>query len=115
MPRGSPADVATDAFSSLTIRRGRFFRLARSQGSNEMSLKSNRRQFLLGAAASSLAITAAGGIGRAFAQEQQLVFWSQLAGSKKAAGEALEAAFKTAHPEIALNSSLFAEPSQLNE
>ena len=89
--------------------------VARSQGSNEMNFKANRRQFLLGAAASSLAITAAGGIGRAFAQDQQLVFWSQLAGSKKAAGEALEAAFKTAHPEIALNSSLFAEPSQLNE
>ena len=88
---------------------------ARSPGSNEMNFTSNRRQFLFGAAASTLAITAAGGIGRAFAQDQQLVFWSQLAGSKKAAGEALEAAFKTAHPGVALNSSLFAEPSQLNE
>ena len=64
--------------------------LARSPGSNEMNFTSNRRQFLFGAAASTLAITAAGGIGRAFAQDQQLVFWSQLAGSKKAAGEALE-------------------------
>ena len=89
--------------------------VARSKGSNEMTFTSNRRQFLFGAAASTLAITAAGGLGRAFAQDQQLVFWSQLAGSKKAAGEALEAAFKTAHPGIALNSSLFAEPSQLNE
>ncbi|HTN62786.1 MAG TPA: extracellular solute-binding protein [Devosia sp.] len=76
----------------------------------------NRRHFLLGAAASGVALAAAAGsVGRAFAQDQQLVFWSQLAGSKKAAGEALEAAFTAAHPEIKLTSSLFAEPSQLNE
>lgn len=85
---------------------------------NEKSrgMSPNRRHFLLGAAASGIALAAAaGGVGRAFAQDQQLVFWSQLAGSKKAAGEALEAAFKSAHPEIALSSSLYAEPSQLNE
>lgn len=80
------------------------------------ALSPNRRSFLLGAAASGIALAAAAGsVGRAFAQEQQLVFWSQLAGSKKAAGEALEAAFTAAHPETKLNSSLFAEPSQLNE
>lgn len=90
--------------------------VARSKGSNEMSLlKSNRRQFLLGAAASGVAIAAAGGIGPAFAQGKQLVFWSQLAGSKKAAGEALEAAYKAAYPDVTLTSSLYAEPSQLNE
>ena len=85
--------------------------LAKSRG-----ISPNRRHFLLGAAASGIALAAAaGGVGRVFAQDQQLVFWSQLAGSKKAAGEALEAAFKTAHPEINFSSSLYAEPSQLNE
>ena len=80
-------------------------------------LKENasRRQFLLGAAASGLAIAAGSGLGNAFAQEQKVVFWSQLAGSKKAAGEGLEAAFRSAHPEITLDSSLYADPVQLNE
>jgi len=75
----------------------------------------SRRQFLAGAAASTIALAAAGSIGQAFGQAQQLTFWSQLAGSKKVAGEKLEAAFKAAHPGITLNSSLYAEPSQLNE
>jgi ABC-type glycerol-3-phosphate transport system substrate-binding protein len=75
----------------------------------------SRRQFLTGAAAGTIALAAAGVAGRAFGQSQQLTFWSQLAGSKKIAGEQLEAAFKAAHPEITLNSSLYAEPSQLNE
>lgn len=63
-----------------------------------------------------LALPAAAGMARhALAAEQKLNFWSQLAGSKKAAGDQLEAAFKAAHPEITLNSSLFADPTQLNE
>lgn len=49
------------------------------------------------------------------AEEQSLVFWSQFAGSKKPAGDALEAAFKAANPTIKLNSSLYADPKQLNE
>ncbi|WP_108399078.1 ABC transporter substrate-binding protein [Devosia submarina] len=75
----------------------------------------NRRQLLLGVAAGSLTLGLGGSIGRAFGQDQQLVFWSQFAGSKRVAGEALEAAFKEAHPERNLVSTLYAEPPQLNE
>ncbi len=80
------------------------------------AIKPTRRAFLSGTAAglASLPVLMSAS-GRALAADQQLVFWSQLAGSKKAAGEALEAAFKTARPEVALQSSLYAEPSQLNE
>lgn len=80
---------------------------------NEIRHGASRREVLLGASA--LALAGTQGAGPAAAQGKQMVFWSQLAGSKKAAGDALEAAFKAAHPEIALNSSLYAEPSQLNE
>ncbi|MGK6311448.1 extracellular solute-binding protein [Neorhizobium sp. DT-125] len=80
------------------------------------AMKPTRRAFLSGAAAGLAGLPVLmSASGRALAAEQQLVFWSQLAGSKKAAGEALEAAFKTAHPEVTLQSSLYAEPSQLNE
>ncbi|KKB13572.1 hypothetical protein VE25_01250 [Devosia geojensis] len=75
----------------------------------------NRRELLRGVAGSALALGLTGVAGRAFAQDQQLVFWSQFAGSKRAAGEALEAAFKAAHPERNLVSTLYAEPPQLNE
>ncbi len=77
----------------------------------------NRRQFLVGAAVSSLALAAAGAMGPALAEDPtgDLVFWSQLAGSKKAAGEGLESAFRSAYPKIILNSSLYADPAQLNE
>jgi ABC-type glycerol-3-phosphate transport system substrate-binding protein len=75
----------------------------------------NRRDLLRGVAASTLALSAVGWAGRAFGQDQQLVFWSQFAGSKRVAGEALEAAFKQAHPERNLVSTLYAEPPQLNE
>ncbi len=80
------------------------------------AMKPTRRAFLSGTAAglAGLPILMSAS-GRALAADQQLVFWSQLAGSKKAAGEALEAAFKAARPEVALQSSLYAEPSQLNE
>ena len=87
-----------------------------------MTLLSNRRglsrrQFLAGAAASTLALGVAGSIGKAMAQDEagDLVFWSQLAGSKKVAGEGLESAFRSAYPKIILNSSLYADPAQLNE
>lgn len=77
--------------------------------------KPTRRAFLAGtatgAASLSLLMSSAG---QAMAADQ-LVFWSQLAGSKKAAGEALEAAFKARNSDVALQSSLYAEPSQLNE
>lgn len=79
-------------------------------------LKPTRRGFLSGTAAGiatlPLLMSASG---RALAASEELVFWSQLAGSKKAAGEALEASFKAKHPEVALQSSLYAEPAQLNE
>ena len=46
----------------------------------------SRRDFLRTAAASGVGLAAfSAGIGRVFAQEKELVFWSQLAGSKKAA------------------------------
>lgn len=47
--------------------------------------------------------------------QSALIFWSQLAGSKKAAGDDLEAAFKQSHPDIALESNLFGDPVQLNQ
>lgn len=79
------------------------------------SMRPTRRAFLSGAAAGAASLPILmSGHGPAAAAEQ-IVFWSQLAGSKKAAGEALEAAFKAKHAEIALQSSLYAEPSQLNE
>lgn len=79
------------------------------------SMKPTRRSFLSGTAAglASLPVLMSAA-GQAFAAEQ-LVFWSQLAGSKKAAGDALEAAFKAKHADVALQSSLYAEPPQLNE
>ncbi|GLQ55425.1 ABC transporter substrate-binding protein [Devosia nitrariae] len=82
---------------------------------SDKSLTLSRRELLLGVAASSLALGFAGVSSRAFGQDQQLVFWSQFAGSKRAAGEALETAFKAAHPERNLVSTLYAEPPQLNE
>lgn len=79
------------------------------------SIKPTRRAFLAGTAtgAASLSVLISS-TGHAMAADE-LVFWSQLAGSKKAAGEALEAAFKTRNADVALQSSLYAEPSQLNE
>lgn len=74
----------------------------------------SRRQLLQGAGAAALA-AAALPAGRAHAATGALEFWSQLAGSKKDAGEALEAAFRAAHPDIDLTSSLFADKDQLNE
>ena len=74
-----------------------------------------RRRFMQGAAAGGLAMAMSGVAGRAFAASGEFVFWSQLAGSKKPAGEALEAAFRAAYPDIKLNSSLYADPVQLNE
>lgn len=80
------------------------------------TIKPTRRAFLSGTAAgiASLPLLMSSS-GRAMAANEQLVFWSQLAGSKKAAGEALEAAFNSKHADVALQSSLYAEPSQLNE
>ena len=77
----------------------------------------DRRSFLLSSAASAVAVAASGLTTRAFAADSagDLIFWSQLAGSKKPAGEALEAAFREAHPEVNLNSSLYSDPEQLNQ
>ena len=41
--------------------------------------------------------------------------WSQLAGSKKAAGNALETAFHSQSPKIAATVDLYGDPSQLNQ
>jgi multiple sugar transport system substrate-binding protein len=71
---------------------------------------------MLGAAATgAVGLFGAAGLKPAMAADQKLVFWSQFAGSKKPAGDALEAAFKKAHPEVDLQSSLYADPVQLNE
>jgi multiple sugar transport system substrate-binding protein len=79
------------------------------------AFRPTRRSLLLGAAAAaSFGATAPFGHADA-ADDQSLVFWSQFAGSKKPAGDALEAAFKAANPGIRLNSSLYADPKQLNE
>jgi multiple sugar transport system substrate-binding protein len=80
------------------------------------SVKPTRRNFLTGAAAGFVGLPLLTSLtGRVEAANQPLVFWSQLAGSKKAAGEALEAQFGEKHAQVALQSSLYAEPSQLNE
>lgn len=81
---------------------------------------STRRQFLQlsGAAAGAVFLsTSLGGLlsGVAQAAEGKLVFWSQLAGSKKAAGDSLEAAFRSAYPGITLDSNLFGDPVQLHQ
>ncbi|MTH62171.1 extracellular solute-binding protein [Paracoccus litorisediminis] len=81
-----------------------------------MTKHTTRRKFLSGTVAGLAAMPILmSASGRALAADQQLIFWSQLAGSKKTAGEELEKAFTAAHPEITLSSSLYAEPSQLNE
>ncbi|MDO1582669.1 extracellular solute-binding protein [Rhizobium oryzicola] len=79
-------------------------------------MKTSRRRFLAGVAAGGLTLSVPG-LRQASAQSTSgdLVFWSQLAGSKKAAGDDLEAGFTKAFPSIALKSSLYADPSQLNE
>jgi multiple sugar transport system substrate-binding protein len=74
----------------------------------------SRRGLLIGAAATALGAPLLSRRAAA-ADEQSLVFWSQFAGSKKPAGDALEAAFKAANPSIKFNSSLYADPKQLNE
>lgn len=76
---------------------------------------STRRQFMLGAAATGAAAVFATGPRPAMAADETLVFWSQFAGSKKPAGDTLEAAFKKAHPGVDLKSTLYADPVQLNE
>lgn len=78
------------------------------------TIRPTRRAFLAGTATGAASLSILMASGQAMAAEQ-LVFWSQLAGSKKAAGEALEAAFTAGNPDVALQSSLYAEPSQLNE
>ena len=78
------------------------------------AIRPTRRAFLAGTATGAASLSILMVSGQANAAEQ-LVFWSQLAGSKKAAGEALEAAFTAGNPDVALQSSLYAEPSQLNE
>lgn len=45
----------------------------------------------------------------------KIAFWSQLAGSKEDAGVALETAFDKAHPDIAVATSLYGSPDQLNQ
>ena len=75
-----------------------------------------RRSFLATTAAGLVGLPLAlSSAGRAFAAETTVNFWSQFAGSKKVAGEGLEAAFKQAHPDVVVNTTLYAEPSQLNE
>lgn len=72
----------------------------------------SRRALLAGMTAGGAALA----FGRpAWAQQGDLIFWSQFAGSKGPAGEALEAAFSAAHPDVSLSSTVYAQPAQLNE
>lgn len=76
----------------------------------------SRRQFLRLSGSAVAAAALAGSLSHtAHAADGKLVFWSQLAGSKKTAGEKLEAAFKSAHADIALDSNLFGDPVQLHQ
>ncbi len=76
----------------------------------------DRRRFLSMSGSALAAAAAAGQFGSmAQAAEGKLVFWSQLAGSKKSGGDKLEAAFKGAHPAVALDSNLFGDPVQLHQ
>lgn len=75
---------------------------------------SRRRLLQLGTgAAAALALS---GCGRAAGGGRgDVSFWSQLAGSKKKAGQALQQAFLGAHPGTPVETSLYGSPDQLNQ
>jgi multiple sugar transport system substrate-binding protein len=85
----------------------------------------SRRRFLAGAgalfggAAALPLLSACGssssGSGSGSADSGDVLFWSQLAGSKKTAGDAVVAAFQSAYPKVHLTTNLYGDPDQLNQ
>jgi len=75
------------------------------------------RRGFLGAAAGAAATLTVGGCGSAGGggSTKEISFWSQLAGSKKKAGLALEAAFGQTNPGLNVVTSLYGSPDQLNQ
>ncbi|WP_157683259.1 extracellular solute-binding protein [Microlunatus soli] len=78
----------------------------------------SRRSFVgstiaLGAAAASGGLLA--GCSSGGGPVREVSFWSQLAGSKREAGEALGEAFAAAHPRVRVRESLYGSPDQLNQ
>lgn len=83
-----------------------------------MSPGLSRRRLLHGLAGLALAPPLALTVGcsrRSGSSSDRVEFWSQLAGSKKAAGIALAEGFAEAHPEFVVDESLYGSPDQLNQ